>query len=300
MTSALHPKQVLVALGLDDADEAPLRFLRTLASPLGIEHVQALHVLPGFDLLNALLERETDALLSSFDMEAQALSQLRQVVDTHFGTQHKVQTDVHIRRGDPLEEIIAFGQTLPTDLLVTGKHSGGSAQGVLSGNLIRKARSHTLVVPDHAQPRLARLLVPVDFSRSSIQALQMAVALCKAWSPALEVTLVHVYDLPSIMAYRIRKTQEELHAILEEDRLAALNDFLRQYVPALQGNCTCLALSNDQHSVAEVILDAARRQEADLIIMGAKGHSKVELLLMGSVTESLLQMNDTIPLWIVK
>ncbi len=300
MTSALHLKQILIALGLDDADEALLRFTHMLAAPLGIENVHALHVLPSFDLLNALLEREADAMLSSFDLEAQTLSQLKQVMDAHFGTQHNLKNNVHVRRGDPLQEIITFGQTMPTDLLAIGKHSGGSARGVLSGNLIRKAKSHTLVVPDHAQPRLARLFIPVDFSRSSIQALQVAAALRQAWSPALEVTLAHVYDLPSIMAYRIRKTQEELHAILKEDRLAALGDFLQQYAPALQGQCNCMALSNDQYSIAEVILDAAHRQEADLIIMGARGHSKVELLLMGSVTESLLQMNDAIPLWIVK
>jgi nucleotide-binding universal stress UspA family protein len=34
--------------------------------------------------------------------------------------------------------------------------------------------------------------------------------------------------------------------------------------------------------------------------MGAKGHSKVELVLMGSVTEKVVRETESIPVWVVK
>ena len=47
-------------------------------------------------------------------------------------------------------------------------------------------------------------------------------------------------------------------------------------------------------------MDYAYDKKADLIVMGAKGHSQVELLLMGSVTEKVLAVNESIPTLVVK
>ena len=52
--------------------------------------------------------------------------------------------------------------------------------------------------------------------------------------------------------------------------------------------------------IAQYIMDYATSEEAGLIVMGAKGHSQVELLLMGSVTEKLLAINESIPTLVVK
>jgi len=41
-------------------------------------------------------------------------------------------------------------------------------------------------------------------------------------------------------------------------------------------------------NAAEVILDAARGESADLIVMGRRGMSKVERFLMGSVSSSVV------------
>ena len=46
--------------------------------------------------------------------------------------------------------------------------------------------------------------------------------------------------------------------------------------------------------------DWLRAQGVDLVVMGAKGHSKVELLLLGSVTEHFLGINSRVPTLVVK
>ena len=52
--------------------------------------------------------------------------------------------------------------------------------------------------------------------------------------------------------------------------------------------------------IPHYIKEYAEENEVDFIVMGAKGHSKVELLLLGSVTEKLLSINNSIPTLIVK
>ena len=47
-------------------------------------------------------------------------------------------------------------------------------------------------------------------------------------------------------------------------------------------------------------MDFAKQHNVDLIVTGAKGHSQVELLLLGSVTEKLLAINDSLPTLVVK
>jgi nucleotide-binding universal stress UspA family protein len=48
------------------------------------------------------------------------------------------------------------------------------------------------------------------------------------------------------------------------------------------------------------ILHEAESRDVNLVVMGAKGHSKVELVLMGSVTEKVVRETESIPVWVVK
>lgn len=51
---------------------------------------------------------------------------------------------------------------------------------------------------------------------------------------------------------------------------------------------TVHALASDGNSEAEVLEDMARRQRADLLVLGASAHSKLRELFLGGVTHDLL------------
>ena len=53
-------------------------------------------------------------------------------------------------------------------------------------------------------------------------------------------------------------------------------------------------LASNGASVADTILGAASRHQADLIVMGAHGHSRSRQLLFGSVTQAILD-NAVVP-----
>jgi nucleotide-binding universal stress UspA family protein len=71
-------------------------------------------------------------------------------------------------------------------------------------------------------------------------------------------------------------------------------------VPEYRDNLDIKLMMQKEPGVAQYILDAVDEANSDLVVMGAKGHSKVELLLLGSVTEKLLALNEHIPTLIVK
>jgi nucleotide-binding universal stress UspA family protein len=48
------------------------------------------------------------------------------------------------------------------------------------------------------------------------------------------------------------------------------------------------------------LVEYAEKNKYDLIIMGSKGHSKLALLLMGSMTEKVVSQTESVPVLIVK
>ncbi|MBX2929007.1 MAG: universal stress protein [Saprospiraceae bacterium] len=298
--NAPNIKQAVVAMALGDADETTLNYLAFFTEAVPLQSGFFLHVQPQFDLLNALFESEAQSVLSNFDLNADMVRQIDQSVRRRFGNRGLVQLQADVREGDPLEEILRAAADLNADLLVAGKNSTGETHGILASNLVRKAPGNVLIVPDRARPRITRILVPVDFSPYSVRALQTAAALMSVLPETVEVIATHVYQLPSVMAYRINKTQDDLQAIIEADRKAAMEDFVRNFAPELSDRIRFEVWRHENTGIAEHLLDFSTANEVDLIIMGAKGHSKVELLLMGSVTERLLQLNEMIPVWVVK
>lgn len=299
-TKKLEIRQVLTALSMGAADDTTLDFLAFFSQAAPVRSAFFLHVQPRLDLLNALFEREAQSVVSNFDFHTDLVRQLEDAVRRRFQASAPTRIEVDVREGDPLEEILLQSADLHADLVVAGKTTTGDAHGILAGNLVRKTRCNTLIVPDKCKAQLERILVPVDFSPYSVRALQAAAALAEQHSGAREIILLHLYDLPNIMAFMINKTEDDLKAIIEADRKAALEDFLQNFAPQVADRCRLVVERHEEGSLAEQIMEKVAAIEADLIVMGAKGHSKVELLLMGSVTESLLRLNDSRPIWVIK
>lgn len=295
--SPLEVRQLMVALALSAADDTTLHYVSFLAGRVPVASAFFLHVAGRLDLYSAMLEREAQATVSNFDYHTDQVRQLDKVARDRMGAGTQVQCDV--REGDPLEEVLRECVDLQADLLVAGKKSGASAHGILANNLVREAPCSTLVVPQQSRIQIERIFVPVDFSSYSVRALQTAAAIALRLPQPPELVVTHLYELPNIFTYRLGKSEEELKAILDADREAALKDFVNNYAPEA-ARVRIRIERHDDADLARQISDAALRCDADLIVMGAKGHSRVERLLMGSVTEKLLLVNESIPVWVVK
>lgn len=151
------------------------------------------------------------------------------------------------------------------DLLVLGR--GGEHSEWLDGiagsttqAVIRRTGQPVLVTAT-AEVGRKRLLVAFDGSKSASHALQLGTSLAESWGSALEVLAVG-------------STKGE--SMLEE---------ARSYLEAHNMNATYTLREGDP---SEAITGYATESGAELLIMGAFGHSKMREWVVGSVTAYVL------------
>lgn len=196
------------------------------------------------------------------------------------------------------------------DLVVLGRSgerraSGGwrqpSALGSLADEVVRFSERPVVVVPEPGpekkQPRLARVLVPIDFSSGSRTALSAAVELAGAGegTDATTLDLLHVIEqpiLPDIYALGTDLTaiypQIELRA---RTALAALAAELAPNTP------TRLTVSFGRPA-AEIIAFASANDD-DLVVLSHRGLSLLERLLLGTTAEAVVR-ESTVPSLVVR
>jgi universal stress protein A len=129
---------------------------------------------------------------------------------------------------------------------------------------------------------IQKILAPVDFSPASRKALETAIELAVATGATLKiVTAIEVLsyrgiEYESIMSPGAHKRQRsEANAKITE-----WADIAR----AAGGTCESAVIDGD---VRYAILELEKDTDVDLIIIGAKGHSRIHNLLMGSVANEV-------------
>jgi nucleotide-binding universal stress UspA family protein len=293
-------EKALVALELGPADNAMLDYLNFFTSQIPTQSLYFLHALPKLDLFYAMFEEEGEGVISNYELNTDAIELMETQIKDKVKSNKTTKIGFEVREGDPLEELLKEAEVLAIDLVAIGQKSEAGRHEILARNLARKVDCNALVIPEKAKPKLAKILVPIDFSPDSAKALQTAVALNNNLKQPAKIICLNVYEMPNLSVYRIQKTREQFKNMVEEDRMTAFKAFLNKYAPDAASGIQIELIEKDLPGIANYLMEFAEDSGVDFIAMGAKGHSKVELLLMGSVTERLLSMNQTIPTLIVK
>ena len=133
--------------------------------------------------------------------------------------------------------------------------------------------------------RIRTILVPTDFSTHAAKALEYATGLAK--SLRAKIDLFHAYDAPlvELTPYHFAIPV----SVLEEVRDAALEQLeeLRQKVAA---DGVEAAAHMREGTAAEAISSAANDLGADLIVMGTRGLTGLNHVLLGSVAERTIRV----------
>ncbi|GEM_PF-407257 len=296
-------RQGLVGLSLDQTDEKTLEYLSFLTGKISAEALYFLHVVPDSWVRNPFpeeIEIDTSLAQSEWQLSDSIIGAMKAQIDKWLGQKQGCNIEFDLRHGDPLEEFLHQAQELNVDLAVVGKDTRSGDHGIIGRKLVRKVQANALVIPDRAKPGIHRIVVPVDFSQNSKRAMEAALSLWLALDQEPELIALHVYELPSLSSYRLSRPFEHLKKIVEGNIRDGFEAWTRTFFPEHTHAIRRELHGRDMPSPAPYILEAADELAADFIVMGAKGHSKVELLLMGSVTEKLLTINDNYPVLVVK
>lgn len=281
----------MVGLELARPDYPLLEYLRFLFGRITTGEVRFIHVTPRLEFF--YWEDQDERL----EVDNAILARMQEEILAFFKEESRPKASLEIREGNPLEELV--GDAANAKLVILGQRGVGG-HNLTARRLARKVACPILVVPEAAEASISKIMVPVDFSPSSVQALQAALALRDEVNPAAEIVCVNVYELPDLSAYRLQRTPEELRQMVEEDRTEAFRAFLREYGGKDAAAISTALISKEAPGIAHYLLEYADDHGCDLIVIGAKGHSRLERLVLGSVTESLLAENDEYPILVIK
>jgi nucleotide-binding universal stress UspA family protein len=135
-------------------------------------------------------------------------------------------------------------------------------------------------------------LVPLDFSRGSVRALEYALALAR--EDKSRVMALHV--IPAEVIYPPTGGRFDFYALLERD---ARENFAKLSRRKKLKPEHCRFVMARGTNFAEVIVREAKKMRASMIIMGSHGRTGLQRLLLGSVAERTLRY-AACPVLIVK
>ena len=141
-----------------------------------------------------------------------------------------------------------------------------------------------------------RILVPTDGSAVTDKAIQTAVALAKSSGGSLyTISVKEPFPYSAISEMQPVPPQEFYDA---QERIAAAR------VKAVKDAARAAGVACDAHTVEalhpwEAILDHAKSQQCDLIVMASHGRRGVAALLLGSETQRVL-IHSSLPVLVVK
>ncbi len=141
---------------------------------------------------------------------------------------------------------------------------------------------------------MKRILVPVDFSEYSVEALKVAAQIARKNNS--ELILLHLLELPhqanvsigsgssipEIMFFK-NKAIAKLEELMDADYLKGIN----------------VSEAIEFKNVSEGIIDTSIKNDVNLIVMGSHGTSGFKELLVGSNTEKVVRFSN-IPVLVIK
>jgi universal stress protein A len=131
---------------------------------------------------------------------------------------------------------------------------------------------------------IRKILVPTDFSKLSMVALEYAQILLELQTP--EIYLLHVLDKSAMRKEEKKKKRSEKNfAAAEKDAMKQLSNIAGQYFT--ETNLVTMAVRIGDPS--REIVKLAQEEKVDVIIISTHGRTGIAHVLMGSVAEKVVR-----------
>lgn len=138
---------------------------------------------------------------------------------------------------------------------------------------------------------IKKILVPVDGSVHSKKALEFACELAKKFES--ELHLLHVVQ-PPISTQTMAVGGSAVTTEVSREDLEEIGRNMIEAAMQITSNhdCTKVETHIEAGPPAQHILDAAKKHDADLIVMGSRGLSDIAGLLLGSVSHKVTHLAE--------
>jgi len=195
--------------------------------------------------------------------------------------------------GEIYERIVDLADAENSDLIVMGRKGMSKLSKALVGSVTARVIGHSqkdvLVVPEGTSIGWKNIVFATDGSKYSEAATNKVIDFAKSYGS--EIKAVSVVDVTEEFMARAPGAVEDLvkkaKEIVEDVRKKASSEGI---------NAEGIVREGDAY---KVIVNIAKKQEANAIMMGSHGRTGLRRLLMGSVTERVIG-NAPCPVLIVK
>ena len=252
---------------------------------LTIAHVE---VIPSLTDLKREFPSSVERILEQFHAHCETL--LAEEVRRFEGINGTVQSC--LRRGHPAEAVIDLAEEKNCELIIVGARGQSPAQqfllGSTSASIAKHAHCSVLVTRPSEKvkkpTRAVRIVLAIDESDASQSAVEMLSKI--PWGESVEILVISV--LQNEIHFRdwdteMRLAFDEKEKLSREKTVHAAVDRLKASTSRVAGEVL------RAESIVEELLNTLQRVDADLVVMGHRGMSRVKRFFWGSICEKTLR-----------
>jgi nucleotide-binding universal stress UspA family protein len=292
-TSMIEFNRILCPVDFSESSTRALAHAAALARWYDAQ-LTVLHVVPTFDPVQVRAEIGVPVQILNPITRDEVAESMQPLLE-RAGVLPEAHVVVVAEEGDASTAIVDQALTTRADVIVIGTHGRRGFKRLLLGSVtetvLHEAPCPVLTVSPHTEAATSdvvtfkRILCPIDFSPSALQALGFALDLARQADG--RVTLLHVFEwlpedeprssahfnVPEFRNYMVADAADRLRALVTEESRAwcEIDDVI---------------VSGRAH---REILRVAEAQSSDLIVMGAQGRGGVGLALFGSTTQQIVR-----------
>lgn len=278
-------KRLLVGLNFTEQDKTVVRYAALISRMVQTEKIYFVHVASALEIPEKIREEYPDMLepVDEFSKD-----RLKKIVEEAFDGHAESELVCSVIEGAPQVEMLRMAIKKDIDMILIGRKSRPESTGKLAERLARKAPCSVVIIPERVGSKITKILVPVDFSENSADA--VAVAATFAFASGLSAIIcLHVYQVP-IGYYKTGKSYEQFAEIMKKHAEVNFRKFIQE--ADLKGISAVPVFVLDKKPV-RAIEDTAKKEKIDLLVTGARGRSAGAAVLLGSVTEQLIWKTET-------
>lgn len=288
---------ILVATDFSDNSKAALRWGAFLADQLGSD-MTLLHVVDlaaGDNAWRVLVETPDE-------IERSAVIEAREKLEKFCEeTLSDKPDDINFRAvlGNPIDELLAEAETVDDPVIIAGARGESRMREFFLGNtarrLVRQSEYPVILAPPESEvTKPQNLVVGVDFSEPSKEAIRRAAVMARTYKAS--VHLVYGYVLPEVATFESSMTTVagDFDGLIEEKREA-----LEKEVVELGADDVVTEVTALHQPPAAAIVGTAEDDKAQFVFVGSHGRRGVKRFFLGNTAERVMR-DSPCPVFVVR
>lgn len=285
---------IFVAAALDDRDPTVLQHAAHFARAADSQALVVAHVAPAFN-------QPPEVAAYTPEIPIPTTAEMRQRLEATVATlRDQFPPDLGVEclacHGSLISDYVRLASQKNADLLCLGRRSRAEHDRLSEAavTVLRKSPCSTFLIPAGCEAKYERILVPVDFSDDSREALDVAAAVA-ATCPGASIVVLHVYSVP-LGYYKLGRTHDEFARQMKTLAEQEWDKFSRSVNFRGVPGSVRFELSDN---VPLTILAIADELDSRLIVISSHGRTRAAGVLLGHAADTV-SAKATRPLLCVK